>query len=408
MRRATALVAVTLALATGVAAQTPPATPPRLEIVHPRSGHDVHVSGAAIAADADGAPVVVWIAQEGDTNVLYAARPGDGGARIRVSPPDTSVDALHQAPGIATGPQGELYVSWSSRKPIPVGGLFASDLRLSRSLDGGRTWDTHLRINEDRPISHSFEGLAVAPDGTVLVGWIDSRTDNRAATYLARVVERGTRLAETQRLDTAETCVCCRVDVSAGPGETVAVLWRKVFPDNVRDMVVAVSRDGGRRFSAPALVHADHWKITACPHRGGALASDGRGRFYAVWYTEGTEGRPDLLFASSGDGRTFSAPRRLHTAPSSIPDHGRLAVDAAGRGVVVWEEATAVRRRVVMRTVLEGGRTLTPVRPLSQAIKAFAPDVIATPRGFMIVWHEEQFPTIKTVVQTLAIGGQPR
>ena len=134
------------------------------------------------------------------------------------------------------------------------------------------------------------------------------------------------------------------------------------------------------------------------------MAADARGRLYAIWYTEATEGRPDVLFATSTDGRRFSPPRRLHLAPGSIPDQARLAVDAAGRGIVVWEDSTAVRRRVVMRTTRDGGRTLSPLQSLSPAIKAFAPAVAATPGGFIIVWHEEQFPSIKTVVQTLTLG----
>ena len=113
---------------------------------------------------------------------------------------------------------------------------------------------------------------------------------------------------------------------------------------------------------------------------------------------------PDVLFATSTDGRRFSPPRRLHTAPGSIPDQARLAVDAAGRAVIVWEDSTAVRRRVVMRTTRDGGRTLSPPQSLSPAIKAFAPAVVSTPGGFIIVWHEEQFPSIKTVVQTLTLG----
>ena len=399
MRHALALLAPAVALATALAGAAPP--PARLELTHPARGHQVSVSGAAVAVTADGAPVVAWATQEGGDNVLYAARPGDGGP-VRVNPPGTSVDALHQAPGLVAGSQGELYLTWSSRRPVPTGGLFASDLRLSRSLDGGKTWDGHLRVNEDTPTSHSFEGLAVAPDGTVIVAWIETR-DGRAATFAARVGERGTRVGEPLRLDTGETCVCCRIDVAAGPGDRVAVLWRKVFADNVRDMVLATSRDGGRTFTPPARVHGDGWKIAACPHRGGSVATDARGRLYAVWYTEGTEGRPDLLFATSADGRQFSAPRRLHTAPGSIPDQARLAVDAAGRGAVVWEDLTAVRRRVVMRTTLDGGRTLSPPQTLTQAVKAFAPDVVVAPGGFLVVWHEEQFPSIKTVIHSVKL-----
>jgi hypothetical protein len=398
MRRALGFVVV----ASLLAGAAPAPAPPRVEITHPGRGHEVHLSGAAVAVAADGTPVVTWASQEGNDNVLYAARAGRG-APVRVNPPGSSVDSLHQSPGIAAGPDGTLFITWSSRKPVPKGGLFASDLQLSSSHDGGVTWFGPVRVNDDQPTSHSFEGLAVAPDGAVLVAWIETR-DDKVATMLARVTERGTRVAEPMRLDTGETCVCCRVDVAVGPGDGVSVLWRKVLADNVRDMVLAVSRDGGRSFAAPALVHADGWKISACPHRGGSIAADAKGRLYAVWYTEATEGRPDVLFATSTDARRFSPPRRLHTATGSIPDQARLAVDPAGRAVVVWEDSTAVRRRVLMRTTRDGARTLSPPQSLSPAIKAFAPAVAVARGGFIIVWHEEQFPSIKTVVQTLTLS----
>jgi hypothetical protein len=42
------------------------------------------------------------------------------------------------------------------------------------------------RVNEDRPISHSFEGLSVAEIGTVSLSRIDGRDGrDEAATYLA-------------------------------------------------------------------------------------------------------------------------------------------------------------------------------------------------------------------------------
>jgi hypothetical protein len=71
---------------------------------------------------------------------------------------------------------------------------------------------------------------------------------------------------------------------------------------------------------------------------------------------------------------------------------------------VVWEDLTAVRRRVVMRTTVDGGRTLSPPQTLTQAVKAFAPEVAVAPGGFVIVWHEEQFPSIKTVIHPVTLG----
>jgi hypothetical protein len=388
-----------LALALLVAGVGAPAAPLRVELNHPPGGHEIHVSAPALAVDAGGRPIVAWSAGSHAGNTLLVARPGNDSPPVRVNPAGTSVDSLHQAPGLAVGPGGEVYVTWSAAKPRTDGALFASDLYLSRSLDGGRTFAPPLRVNDDRPISHSFEDLAVAPDGTVLIGWIDGRDGaRRTATYVARVADRGARRERVTRLEGGETCVCCRVSVSAGPGDAAAVLWRKVFPSDIRDMVLSRSSDGGRTFSAATSVHADRWTITACPHRGGQLSADARGRLYAVWYTEGTADRPDVLLATAPDGRLFGAPQRVHTATGSVPDHARLAVDARGRGVVVWEDSTAVRRRILLRSIGEGGRSLGPVRTLSQAIKAWAPDVAVAPDGFVVAWHEEQFPVTKTIV----------
>ena len=402
-----ALVAVALALLfVALPAQAGgPVLGPRQELTVFDKPHEAHVSAPSVAVTRDGKIVLAWIAQQGHDNNLFVAQPGSDPKPVRVNPEGLSVDSLHQPPGLALGPGGEVYVSWSSAKPVPEGGLFASDLRLSRSLDGGRTFENPLRVNEDRPISHSFEGLGVAPDGTVIVSWIDSRDGvSTAGTYLARVTERGSRVEKTLKLDEGETCVCCRIDVAAGPGDTVAVAWRKVFPGSIRDMVVGLSRDGARSFSPAGLVHADRWKINACPHRGGSVAMDGRGRVYLAWYTETAEGQPRMLFAASGDGLRFGPPSRLNTAAGYIPDQVRLAADPAGRVAIVWEEATAVRRRVLLRYSTDGGRTLSAPQALSQAIKAYAPDVAVAPSGdFVVAWHEEQFPVLKTVTQAIRL-----
>ena len=280
--------------------------------------------------------------------------------------------------------------------------FFASDLQLSRSLDGARSFERPLRVNEDRPMSHSFEGLAVGADGTVVVGWIDAREgEGQTRSYLARIVDRGSRVEQAVKLDDGETCVCCRIDVAAGDG-VVAALWRKVFPGNIRDMVLGLSRDGGRSFGPPARVSIDGWKIAACPHRGGKVALDGRGRVHVAWYTEGQDETPRVLYAASADGRTFDPPQRIAMAAGSVPDHVGLAVNRTGVVAVVWEESTAVRRRIRLRVSRDGGKTFDEAQSLSTAIKAYAPDVAATPGGdIVVVWHEEQFPLTKTVVQTL-------
>jgi len=62
-----------------------------------------------------------------------------------------------------------------------------------------------------------------------------------------------------------------------------------------------------------------------------------------------------------------------------------------------------VCRRVLMREATADG--LGPVRTLSQAVKAYPPDVTVAADGRPVVaWHEKQFPGTITVILPLESG----
>src|SRR3989454_4351355 len=100
-------------------------------------------------------------------------------------------------------------------------------------------------------------------------------------------------------------------------------------------------------------------------------------------------------------------PRGLRTARQGVRAAGSERLDACDRRtVVVWEEATAVRHRVLMRPSADG-RTFSPERILSEAVKAspLGPDVAVTPRGeFIAAWQEQGSSSVKTVVRTLRVA----
>src|SRR5215470_20398222 len=104
-----------------------PTLGPRQELTVAEKAHEAHVSPPAVAVGPDGRIVLAWFAQQGHDNHLFVARPGSEPRPVRVNPDGLFVDSLHQPPGLALGPDGEIYVSWSSRKPLPEGALFASD-----------------------------------------------------------------------------------------------------------------------------------------------------------------------------------------------------------------------------------------------------------------------------------------
>ena len=339
-------------------------------------------------APAGGAAYVAWVGTNGSVSDVYLARSAaDSGfaPAVRVNHIRGDAAPHPQAPAqVATGAAGEVYVAWQNNTRIPGRRFPASDLRFARSADGGRTFEPAIYVNDDAggpPASHTFHDLAVAPDGTIYVSWIDGRASmedsggsaRRFPTRVRAVMDGGAMAAEhaghahggpgpeiriarstdggrsfePSRVVDNDACPCCRTSLALGPGGEVYVAWRKVFAGGVRDVVVARSTDGGRTFAAPVRVHRDGWAIDACPHAGPAVAADVAGRVHVAWFT-GVDGRAGAWYAVSADrGRHFTRPVRLTPDGPTPTTQVKLAADREGAVWVAWEDpagpAPAVR-----------------------------------------------------------------
>lgn len=365
------------------------------------------LSPPALAWSEDGSSLqVAWFEQGQGAIQLKLARVGRDDQSIsdalRIDPDHLPPAAIHQAPGLATGHKGAVYVTWSSKITAP-GALFASDLQLAGSPDSGHGMRQPQQVNDDhKPISHSFEDVVAGDNQSVYVAWLDGRHGDRsgAGIQFAASHDGGASMGGNITID-GMACPCCRPSVATAPDGTVWVAWRKTFDGNVRDIVVASSSDQGRHFSPPTLVHKDGWVFDACPHRGPSLAFDRDGRLYVGWYTEGVDEQPRIFVSTSDDrGQTFSAPVSLHTTATSLPDHLHMAVHPAGAVLAVWEEVTGVRKRVVMRVSTDRGRTFGPEQTLSDGTKAEHPTVALHPNGSVAIgWMEHAFPHNRIVVR---------
>jgi uncharacterized repeat protein (TIGR01451 family) len=69
---------------------------------------------------------------------------------------------------------GYVYVAWSDSRNGDA------DIYFTRSTDGGTTWSTPLRLNDDPQHNGAhqfFPWMDVAPNGNLYIGWFDSRLD---------------------------------------------------------------------------------------------------------------------------------------------------------------------------------------------------------------------------------------
>ena len=146
--------------------------------------------------------------------------------------------------------------------------------------------------------------------------------------------------AGQERELTTGVCYCCKTALASGRGRQLVAAWRHVYPGDLRDIAFAISRDGGRSFSAPLRVSEDGWAINGCPDDGPALVVDASGVTHIVWPTviAGDEPVGALFYASTRDGQRFTPRVRIPTLGSPKPSHPQMALAADGTLMVAWDE----------------------------------------------------------------------
>ena len=245
---------------------------------------------------------------------------------------------------------------------------YAYDLRASFTSTGGAVWTKPVLVNRDgKAAQHGFVSIVPGADGVELV-WLDGRKlgspkpgrepEGDMTVRAARLDPGGTLTGEVE-LD-GRACDCCNTAAVAVPGGAL-VAYRDRDPRETRD--IALARLAHGRWSAPAPLHHDGWKIDGCPVNGPALDSRGT-RVAAAWFTmEGEQAKVLVAFSADG-GRSFGAPLAVSGGDplgrvdvALLPDGSALVswLDALGLDALLrvqrlWPAAPAADPVLVART----------------------------------------------------------
>ncbi len=295
---------------------------PRLALALPRV-HDPQVALSATRG------LTVLAIQELDSRAqmvaLTSTDSGDTfGEPVAVSLPGTWVFGTGESgPSLATGSAG-LCVAWHQAR---AGG--GTDIMISGS-ESGASWSRPVRLTDRPGISHGYIALTSAPDGAFYAAWLDGREKPVGSldVYLARSGDGGKTFGKNVRVG-RRASPTCRPALTVTADGRLFVAWRTVGTNNVRDIALASSADGGQTFTEAAGPASDNWKPGTCPRSGPALAATGN-TLHLAWYAEGGGLGSGVRWACADDGKSF-APPTLVSRGVLDANHPTLTASSAGR-----------------------------------------------------------------------------
>ena len=320
------------------------------------SAAGVDAAEPATAAAADGTFYVAWVnhdAKQADVMLAHfnhKAKPVSSPVRVNRQPGAATAWRGDQ-PSVAVAPNGAVYVLWTNR--VEDGDKHGTDVYLSTSTDGGQTFTTEVKVNDDKaPGAHGMHSLAVSKDGRIYAAWLDERNvhvpmpstkaeghhmESNRDLYTAFSTDGGRTFSANQKV-ASDACPCCKTALTVATDGTLYAGWRQVLPGSYRHIAVASSTDGGAKFSTPVIVSDDRWMLQGCPVSGPSLSVDAAsGSLKVVWYAAGENGAPGVYVAESKDkGHSFSARQLL----SQENVRGTPALAVGGDNVIaLWQSA---------------------------------------------------------------------
>jgi len=282
------------------------------------------------------------------------------------------------------------------------GGVYAYDVMLSQSADGGISWSPPVSPHDDGTATeHGFVSLFPWRGETGVI-WLDGRetasSGQRAGerthsghhggmTLRYALLDADNAVLEQSLVDEL-VCDCCQTDAAAA-GDQALIVFRNRTEHEIRD--IYYSRMGPRGWSDPQPVADDGWQMPACPVNGPAL--DTRENSAAVaWFTAAQDRARVQVAFSSATG--FAAPIVVD-ARDPLGRVDIVLIDSR-TAAVSWLGTAEQKGRATLRVAFvdrdSGKLAELTLHTLAASRLAGFPQAVASPGGLMFAWTEPGDP----------------
>lgn len=226
-------------------------------------------------------------------------------------------------------PDGSMLAHWLTRSG--AGAKFGYGIRVAKRAPDKPAWrEIHGMSLDEKTDYAGF--LSFVPNGsgavylsppahsdhTAAAGHGDGHDDHRKTVRFISFRQDGTVEAD-QEVD-SDACSCCPTTIGRTRSGLIAA-YRDHLPGEIRD--IAVIRQVNGKWTEPKTLHADGWKINACPTDGPSLVSKDS-RVAIAWLTRANNEPKVQLAFSKDEGERFGAPLRIDSGsplgrPAIVP-----------------------------------------------------------------------------------------
>ena len=307
-------------------------------------------------------------------------------------------------PKIAFDNYRGVYLSWATPKEKK----YTADVRFSYSSNYGKTFTNPVTVNDDNLLTgHSFNEMLVTDEGDISIVWLDSRLayqlrkegkkTNGSALYIGNANYRKGQATFSNQQLANNTCVCCRIAMDYNNHGELAIFWRHIYGDNIREFALLTLAQGENVQQTPYQISYDRWKINGCPHQGGAISINGNNRYHLVWFNQGEVGK-GIFYASSNDqGKSLTKPISVGVQ-SAQAAHPHLNTN--GNNIdIVWTQFTGTKHELWHQRSTNNGKSFNQSAMLATATNGSdRPFIVKKGKVSYVSWHR---PKQEHLVQAL-------
>jgi hypothetical protein len=281
---------------------------------------------------------------------------------------------------------------------------FTYDIKMVTSADNGKTWGVPFLLNEDgKKAEHGFVSIIPYKD-VFFTCWLDGRKTaaeegpaghdghHGEMTLRAALLNKSGKKINEWELD-GKVCDCCQTTAaitSAGP----VVIYRDRSDDEIRDMsIVRLVND---KWTLPKTIHADNWKIDACPVNGPRVDAMGNNLAIAWFSMPGKTGEVKVAFSKDG-GVTFDTPLRIDEG-HTIGRTDVVMIDST-TALVSWMESGNIKAVTIQADGTKGESMM--IASSSDKRSSGFPQMTRSGNKIYFAWTDDAAKTVRTASMEL-------